>query len=136
MPKQKNSLGILVLSFPKPMEDSVAISWEDYKKLTGVDLNEIFVIIYDDDNDSYGIRFRPEFSKILVIEYPENERVNLGVTANGLPKILPIVPREVDVYDDANKNATQWNYNITNESSIPGFHIIITAEKEIGFYEN
>lgn len=59
MAKQRNSLGLCVLTMDVADSDE---SWEDYKKRTGINLEDIFWV------HGTNIEVKPSFSKILVVK--------------------------------------------------------------------
>ena len=61
MAKQRNSLGIVVL---KSFGSTDPISWDEYKKRYGIDLDSIFTYATDDESCA----FRGDFTKLLAID--------------------------------------------------------------------
>ena len=132
MAKNKNALGICVL--PLPMEDSEPVTWERYKELTGIDLNDLFGVSLDLDSDpnEYYIRFKKGFSKIIALSSPyrSEEYVNDSV----IPQIIPILPSMITTETNENADQARFVISVCEGNSAYGFYIHITADKNIGWY--
>ena len=79
MAKQRNSLGIVVLRGT----NNETISWEDYKKLTGIDLEKIFFI-----NDDGYISFKRDMSKIILLSQEGDNTDTVSVPVICLPTTI------------------------------------------------
>lgn len=63
MAKQRNSLGICVLTLP----NEETLTWEQYKEKFGIDLEKIFTIY--EDTGTYYVQIRKDFRKMIVLSY-------------------------------------------------------------------
>ena len=111
MAKQRNSLGVVVLpSFEE------TISWEEYKKRTGIDLDSIF-IIYED-----SIWFRPRFGKMVVIDSSNLPYVSAPVPTLAHPNFFSRV-----AIDDVQ----ELRLAVMNNDEI-GYYIALATDRTIG----
>lgn len=130
MAKEKNSLGLCVLPFPEPMTNNVAISWEYYKKLTGIDLSDIFVSLKD--GGDYGVKFNKSFTKLLAIREPEEFKSQLMA----LPAVTYVVPGNIHIYFDADIDSGYMQISVLDDPDDQrGYYVLIGANKTIMFNE-
>ena len=125
--RKHSQLGSVLLSFPSPMEESTPISWDEYKVLTGVDLNDIFSISISGGKTL--ISFRPDLSKLIYVKFPDF----LTASKGELPTILPVSPwsimRAVPTVDPSDSYISFIIYD--NNGSASGYAVDIIADKTI-----
>lgn len=138
MVKNKNALGICVLSFPYPMDDGESITWEDYKKLTGIDLNEIFEVGEDID-DNYFVLFKRSFTKLIALKAPDllyavEKDDGPLYSANLTPDLTYFDPHTSLTCDfTSSAYTTKLSIDVSDKDGTKGYVIHVRADKQIYF---
>lgn len=120
MAKQRNSLGILTLVGT----DEELISFDDYKKLTGIDLDKIVKVmnVGDTDNPVYAVAFKSEFRKIIAL-----------IRNEGIYSVLPPVsfPNKIVYQEDAELDKANIRLCVYDSEASTGYYFTIFANKTV-----
>lgn len=126
MAKQRNSLGIVVLTWA---QGDSKMSFEAYKEKYGVNLDDIFTISIvdnsDPDNPLYGVGIKNDYSKIIALK----NQSSYGDPAVSFPPIC--FPTFRSLQANADKGEAYLELALTNSDYDFGFHVIIYADRTI-----
>jgi hypothetical protein len=108
MAKQRNSLGVIVL--PVPYNET--ITWEEYKKRYGIDLDEIFdsTII----GDGYTVRVKDSVTKLILLSSDKRYLKNNETVEVPLPLVAPDYVKMNADPDDINSGSIDFIWTEAN----------------------
>ena len=119
----KTSLGLVLLPFPKAIAEDDFVSYEEYKRLTGVDLNQIFRTTFDDDNNVYEVRFRPDFTKIICFRVPEEYGGDPEV-----PTVCPVATANINHEHNATLDDAYVTFQMSQHDAY-GYIVVVYHDK-------
>lgn len=125
MAKQRNSLGLLVF----PTTDNETISWDEYKKRTGIDLDEFLKIedLGTPDSPLYQISVRETCRKIIAISC----ETLVGTYSSVIPPVM--IPNQIIVTtsESPSPSMAKLIFQCTDRDSNVGYYLNIAGDKTL-----
>lgn len=125
--RKHKQLGLIVLPIPESMRDNM-ITWDEYKALTGIDLNDLFVVGIN-ENDVYNVLPRANYGKLLAFDMSWFTHEDIPLGAYVLPIALPVI-KDCSVVVDEDISVAEFNITLVDKDG-SGIVISVFANKKI-----